>query len=70
MTPKFKIRDKVTSVLDTTFLGQVIAVTEREGHYSYIVTFFKDSDPLTTTMYGFEIELVPENGGLGFSKKE
>ena len=68
MSPKFEIRDKVTSVLCPTFLGQIIAITERTNHYSYIVTFFKDDEPMTTTMYEFEIELSPENGGLGFGK--
>jgi len=68
--PKFKIRDKVTSVINPKFLGQVLAITQREGQYAYTVTYFKEDEPMTTTMYGFEIEPVAENGSIGFKKTE
>lgn len=70
MTPRFKIRDKVTSVLDSTFLGQVVSIVLEECGVTYRVSYFKDGDPLTTNMFEFEIEMLSENGSLGFNKKD
>jgi len=63
--PKFKIGDKVTSVINPHFLGQVIGVTSRVDGVYYIITYFKDDEPLTVTMYDFELEPVAKNG-VGF----
>lgn len=68
--PKLKIGDKVTSTLNQNFLGYVIAITQREAQYTYTVSYFKEDEPLTIVMYGFEIQLVVENGNIGFGKKE
>lgn len=63
---KFKIGDKVTSVINPHFLGQIIGITERVCGNYYTITYFKDDEPLMVTMYEFELELVAENGKIGF----
>lgn len=65
---KFNIGDKVKSVINPNFLGQVIAITQRESQYSYGVTYFKEDEPMTCTMYGFEIEKTIDNGKIGYNK--
>lgn len=66
--PKYKIGQRVTSAINPNFLGFVIAVTEREGQYTYTVSYFKEDEPMTCVMYGFEIKAVDENGNIGFKK--
>lgn len=65
--PKFKIRDKVTAVLNPNFLGQITGIVQHSFGKVYIISYFKEGEPMTTNMYGFEIELVAENGSIGFN---
>ena len=69
MKPKFKIGDKVVSVLNRDFTGQVITVVQHQFGYVYVVTHFKDNEPMSANMYDFELEPAPANGALGFRKE-
>lgn len=63
---KFTIGDTVTSVINPHFLGQVVAITHRATGDYYAVSYFKDGEPITATMDGFELKPTIENGSVGF----
>jgi len=67
--PKYKPGDKVTSVINPAFLGQVVSITLGERGPMYEIEYFKDGELLYTNMFGFSLEPVSDNGSLGFSKK-
>jgi hypothetical protein len=69
MKPKFKTGDKVTSVLNPDFLGQVTSIISGDSGSLYCVSYFKDGELLSASMLGFELEPASENGGVGFGKK-
>jgi hypothetical protein len=69
LKPKFKITDIVTSVINPDFLGQIITRTESEGQFSYGLTYFKDGEAMTITMFGFEIEPAVANK-IGFLRNK
>lgn len=57
-SPKFEIGDKVASVIEPFFLGQVIDVDNRyNGFWRYEITFFVEGEPKTAKL--FEFELAP-----------
>lgn len=67
--PIFKIRDKVTSPLDPTFLAQVTSIVHQEDGYLYTATYYKEGEPRTSNFYGFELELASADIGFGFSRE-
>jgi len=69
MKSKFKPGDKVTSVLDPNFLGQVTTLVWGEKGIMYWVSYFKEGELLSASMFEFELEPAAGNGGLGFGRK-
>jgi hypothetical protein len=63
---KFSIGDKVTSVINPLFLGQIVSITDSlQGHY-YTICYFDGGVSNTTNMSDFEIAPAVENGKIGF----
>jgi len=69
-SPKFKIGDKVTSVIEPSFLGQVFDVDNRyNGFWRYEITFFVEGEPKTARF--FEFELAPaQKMRVGFNNNK
>jgi hypothetical protein len=64
---KFKIGDKITSVIQPAFLGQITAISQYKNMKTYTVSHFIGDEPRVTTMYEFEITDI-EKEPLGFKK--
>jgi hypothetical protein len=57
----FKIKDKVTSVLDPTFLGIITTIHTSVGDTLYGTSYFRDGEPVSTNFYAFELAPATPN---------
>ena len=63
----FKIKDKVTSVLNPDFLGIITTAHDCGSMTTYAVSYFKDGKPCSGNFYGFELAPAPDSTGFGFN---
>ncbi len=64
--PKFKHGDKVTLVIDSSFIAQVALLVVSERDIIYKVSYYRDSEPRTAEFYDFELVLISEAKRMGF----
>ena len=65
---KYKIGDKVTSSINSRFLGQITAINKYGRTITYTVSHFCGDEPRTVTMYDFELNTIKDEP-LGFNRK-
>ena len=65
---KYKIGDKVTSSINSHFLGQITAINQYGRTTTYTVSHFCGDEPRIATMYDFELNIIKAEP-LGFNRK-
>ena len=65
---RFSIGEKVTSSINSRFLGQITAINQYGFTTTYTVSHFCGDEPRIATMYEFELDII-KNEPLGFNRK-
>ena len=67
---RFLVGDKVPSVINPNFLGQIVSILQQQSGIIYTVAHFKDDgSQAVISMLDFELEPAPITGTAGFKTK-